>query len=111
MSADVRLRLDPPVESAVYFGVAELLTNAVKHARATRARISIARDGTGIVVDVDVDVDVDVEDDGRGGASASAGGGLAGLRRRLAVFDGTVEITSPAGGPTRVRMVVPCESW
>ncbi|MEV4583159.1 histidine kinase [Nonomuraea jabiensis] len=102
VSADVRLRLDPPIESAVYFGVAELLTNAVKHARATRARISITRDGTGIVVDV--------EDDGRGGASASAGGGLAGLRRRLAVFDGTMEITSPAGGPTRVRMVVPCES-
>ncbi|MBB5776630.1 sensor histidine kinase [Nonomuraea jabiensis] len=102
VSADVRLRLDPPIESAVYFGVAELLTNAVKHAHATRARISIARDDTGIVVDV--------EDDGRGGASASAGGGLAGLCRRLAVFDGTVEITSPAGGPTRVRMVVPCES-
>ncbi|MEV4019600.1 histidine kinase [Nonomuraea angiospora] len=102
VSADVRLRLDPPIESAVYFGVAELLTNAVKHAHATRARISVARDDTGIVVDV--------EDDGRGGAGVSAGGGLAGLRRRLAVFDGTVEITSPAGGPTRVRMVVPCES-
>ncbi|MGB8939973.1 MAG: sensor histidine kinase, partial [Streptomyces sp.] len=50
------------------------------------------------------------EDDGRGGANARAGGGLAGLRRRLAVFDGTLEITSPAGGPTRVRIVVPCES-
>ncbi|MET9249347.1 histidine kinase [Nonomuraea sp. NPDC003709] len=102
VSAGVQLRLDPPIESAVYFGVAELLTNAVKHAHATRARISITRDETGIAVDV--------EDDGRGGASVSAGGGLAGLRRRLAVFDGTVEITSPAGGPTRVRMVVPCES-
>ncbi|MFG6198144.1 sensor histidine kinase [Nonomuraea sp. JJY05] len=102
VSADVRLSLDPPIESAVYFGVAELLTNAVKHARATRARISVARDDTGIVVDV--------EDDGRGGADVPADGGLAGLRRRLAVFDGTVEITSPAGGPTRVRMVVPCES-
>ncbi|MEU6788890.1 histidine kinase [Nonomuraea angiospora] len=102
VSAGVQLRLDPPIESAVYFGVAELLTNAVKHAHATRARISVTRDETGIAVDV--------EDDGRGGASASAGGGLAGLRRRLAAFDGTVEITSPAGGPTRVRMVVPCES-
>ncbi|GAA1287081.1 histidine kinase [Planotetraspora silvatica] len=102
VSADVQLHLDPPIESAVYFGVAELLTNAVKHAHATRARISIARD--------DTDVVVDVEDDGRGGASARAGGGLAGLRRRLAVFDGTLEITSPAGGPTRVRMAVPCES-
>ncbi|MFI6742491.1 sensor histidine kinase [Nonomuraea sp. NPDC050451] len=80
VSADVQLRLDPPIESAVYFGVAELLTNAVKHAHAPRARISIARDDTGIVVDV--------EDDGRGGAHVRADGGLAGLRRRLAVFDG-----------------------
>ncbi|UNO40375.1 histidine kinase [Streptomyces sp. MST-110588] len=102
VSADAQLHLDPPIESAVYFGIAELLTNAVKHAHATRARISIARDDTGIVVEV--------EDDGRGGAGLRAGGGLEGLCRRLAVFDGTVEITSPAGGPTRVEMMVPCES-
>ncbi|WP_433348907.1 sensor histidine kinase [Microtetraspora malaysiensis] len=102
VSADVRLRLDPPIEAALYFGVAELLTNAVKHAHASQARISIAQDGTGIVVDV--------EDDGRGGADVRAGGGLDGLGRRLAVFDGTVEVTSPAGGPTRVRMMLPCES-
>ncbi|MFD7661213.1 sensor histidine kinase [Streptomyces sp. NPDC059788] len=102
VDADVRLRLDPPIESAVYFGVAELVTNAVKHARATRGRISLTRDAAALVVDV--------EDDGRGGAFAQDGGGLAGLRRRLAVFDGTLEITSPDGGPTRVRMMVPCES-
>ncbi|WP_336206946.1 ATP-binding protein [Nonomuraea sp. LPB2021202275-12-8] len=92
-----------------YFGIAELLTNAVKHAHASRARIFIARDDTGIVVDV--------EDDGRGGAGVRADGGLAGLRRRLAglrrrlaVFDGTLEITSPSGGPTSARMMVPCAS-
>ncbi|MEV0151854.1 MULTISPECIES: histidine kinase [unclassified Nonomuraea] len=102
VSADVRLRLDPPIESALYFGVAELLTNALKHAHATRARVSIAQDGARIVVDV--------EDDGRGGAGVRAGGGLAGLHRRLAVFDGALDITSPEGGPTRARMVVPCES-
>ncbi|WP_371408939.1 histidine kinase [Micromonospora zamorensis] len=102
VSGDIRLRLDPPIESALYFGVAELLTNAVKHAQASRARISIAQDDTTIVVDV--------EDDGRGGAGERADGGLVGLCRRLAIFDGTLEITSPAGGPTRVRMMVPCES-
>ncbi|WP_433250664.1 sensor histidine kinase [Streptosporangium sp. CA-135522] len=102
VDADVQLRLDPPIESALYFGIAELLTNAAKHAHASRARISIARDDTAVIVDV--------EDNGRGGAGVNAGGGLDGLRRRLAAFDGTVEITSPAGGPTRVRMVVPCES-
>ncbi|MFE3761167.1 sensor histidine kinase [Streptomyces sp. NPDC059104] len=95
------LRLDPPIESALYFGVAELLTNAVKHAGAGRAHVSLVRDETGVVVEV--------EDDGRGGADARPGGGLAGLRRRLAVFDGTLAISSPPGGPTRVRMAVPCE--
>ncbi|MBT2224364.1 sensor histidine kinase [Nonomuraea sp. NEAU-A123] len=102
VSADVQLRLDPPIESALYFGVAELLTNAAKHAHATRARIFIIRDDTDIVVEV--------EDNGRGGAGVRAGGGLAGLHRRLAVFDGTLEITSPAGGPTRARMMLPCAS-
>jgi signal transduction histidine kinase len=102
VSADLQLRLDPPIESALYFAIAELLTNAVKHAHATRVRISITQDDTGIVIDV--------EDDGRGGAGVRADGGLAGLRRRLAVFDGTLEITSPAGGPTRATMVVPCAS-
>jgi signal transduction histidine kinase len=94
-------RLDPPIESALYFGIAELVTNAVKHARAARARISIARDDMGIAVEV--------EDNGRGGVDVRPDGGLAGLRRRLGAFDGTLEITSPVGGPTNVKMVVPCE--
>lgn len=96
------LTLDPPVESALYFAVAELLTNAVKHAAATEATVVLTRDDTGMVVVV--------EDNGRGGAAVAAGGGLAGLQRRLAAFDGTLNVTSPAGGPTRARMTVPCES-
>ena len=97
-----RLGLDAPIESALYFGIAELLTNAAKHAQACRARICLAcEDGCMLV---------EVEDDGQGGAVVRAGGGLEGLRRRLAVFDGTVQISSPAGGPTRVKVAVPCES-
>jgi signal transduction histidine kinase len=102
VNADLQLRLDPPIEAALYFGIAELLTNSVKHAHASQARISITRDDTHLIVDV--------EDNGQGAATMHAGGGLAGLRRRLAAFDGTMQITSPAGGPTRVRMAVPCES-
>ncbi|RKT12057.1 histidine kinase [Streptomyces sp. 1114.5] len=102
VTADRQFRLEPPIESAVYFGVAELLANATKHARATSVRITIGHSGTGIVVDV--------EDDGRGAVVIGNEGGLAGLRRRLAVFDGTLEITSPEGGPTRATMMVPCES-
>ncbi|MGR6923616.1 sensor histidine kinase [[Actinomadura] parvosata] len=102
VTADLPRRLDPPIESALYFGIAELLTNAAKHAAATRAHVSITEQGTSVTVDV--------EDDGHGGAGTSEGGGLAGLRRRLAAFDGSLEITSPDGGPTRVRMVLPCAS-
>ncbi|MFI6833978.1 histidine kinase [Kribbella sp. NPDC050241] len=102
VNAGGELRLDPPIESALYFGIAELLTNAVKHAQADHAEIAISHDGTGIVVLI--------EDDGRGGARIEGAGGLAGLRRRLAAFDGTLELTSPNGGPTRARMTVPCES-
>ncbi|MEV0804612.1 histidine kinase [Kribbella sp. NPDC050281] len=102
VTAGGELRLDPPIESALYFGIAELLTNAVKHAQADHAEIAISHDGTGIVVLI--------EDDGRGGARIEDAGGLAGLRRRLAAFDGTLELTSPNGGPTRARMTMPCES-
>ena len=97
VETDLQLRLDPPIESALYFGVAELLTNAAKHARAARVRISLTHAG-GLLT-------VAVEDDGRGGATE--GSGLAGLRRRLAVFDGSLEITSPVGGPTLACIVVP----
>ncbi len=101
VDADAPLRMDPPIEAAVYFGIAELLTNAARHARATRARISLVRTETGLAVEV--------RDDGRGGAEVRPDGGLAGLRRRLSVFDGTLEITSPPGGPTHAVMMVRCE--
>jgi signal transduction histidine kinase len=100
--AEGPLRLDPPIEAAVYFGVAELLANAAKHARASRALVTLVRGEAGLTVEV--------EDDGRGGARVRPDGGLAGLRRRLGVFDGTLEVTSPPGGPTRAAMMVPCES-
>jgi len=99
VSTDLQPRLDPPIEAALYFGVAELVTNAAKHAHAAQVRISLTHSDGRVVIDV--------EDNGRGGAAESGGGGLAGLRRRLAVFDGRLEITSPAGGPTHIRMTVP----
>ena len=93
----------PPaaVEAAVYFFVTETLTNAVKHSDARRARVHVWLD--------DGAVRAEVRDDGHGGADAD-GGGLDGLRRRLAVLDGTLTVDSPAGGPTTVRAEVPCAS-
>jgi signal transduction histidine kinase len=93
-------RLDAPLESACYFAVAELVTNAVRHADARGLRIRAAlADGM---------LRVEVTDDGVGGADPSAGSGLAGVERRLAAFDGILAVSSPPGGPTIVVMEVPC---
>ena len=88
-----------PVESAAYFAVAECLANTVKHADATRAWVRVRHDGEAL--------HLVVGDDGRGGADP-AGSGLAGVAKRLAAFDGTMVVDSPAGGPTVVTMEVPC---
>jgi signal transduction histidine kinase len=95
-------QLDVPIESALYFGVSELLTNAIKHAHTNRMDIRLSQNRRGIMVEVN--------DYGIGGARIPADGGLAGLQRRLAVFDGTLSIDSPPGGPTHARMTVPWTS-
>ncbi|MER7889274.1 histidine kinase [Micromonospora sp. NPDC094482] len=106
LPVDVDVRLPgggPPaaVESASYFAVAEALTNIAKHSGAARAWIQLSHhDGVLTMV---------VGDDGRGGATLDAGTGLAGVRRRLAAFDGTMTVQSPPGGPTVVTMELPCE--
>ncbi|AVT30427.1 sensor histidine kinase [Plantactinospora sp. BC1] len=93
-------RPEPPIESAVYFAVSELLTNAVKHARAARITVDLGyADGRLRVV---------VADDGRGGADEARGSGLRGIARRLGTFDGVVDLSSPPGGPTAVKLEVPC---
>jgi signal transduction histidine kinase len=102
VTVDVRLAGRPPapVESAVYFGVAECLANIGKHAQASNAWISVAhRDGVLQAV---------VGDDGRGGADADGGTGMLGVMRRLAAFDGTMSVSSPTGGPTIITLEVPC---
>lgn len=90
-----------PVESAVYFAVAECLANVVKHADAARAWVTM-RHSDGVLR-------VEVGDDGQGGAAAEKGTGMLGVMRRLSAFDGTMAVSSPPGGPTLVVMEVPCE--
>jgi signal transduction histidine kinase len=102
MHADVDLpgRLPAPIETACYFAVAELVTNAAKHSGARDARITAEhRDGVLRIV---------VTDFGVGGAAARAGTGLAGVERRLATFDGILAVSSPVGGPTMVVIEIPC---
>ncbi len=93
-------RADAPVESAVYFAVSEVLTNAVKHSGADRIWIDLHRTG-------DV-LRATVTDNGKGGARIGAGTGLAGIERRLGTFDGVLAVSSPAGGPTLVTVEIPC---
>jgi signal transduction histidine kinase len=51
---------------------------------------------------------VTVTDDGAGGADPTAGTGLTGLVTRLDALGGTLDLSSPPGGPTRLRMESPC---
>jgi signal transduction histidine kinase len=101
VEADLDGRLPAPVELAAYFPVAEALTNAVKHAEASSARVHLWRDGERLRIEV--------RDDGRGGADVN-GHGLEGLSKRLAALDGTLAIASPRGGPTVLYAEVPCAS-
>jgi len=99
--SDVAGRAERPVEAAMYFAVAELLTNVAKHARARRASVELEHSGGTLTALV--------ADDGAGGAAAAAGGGLHGIQRRLAALGGRLEVSSPVGGPTRITVAVPCE--
>jgi signal transduction histidine kinase len=105
----VELRVSVPAgrpvgapETAAYFVVAEALTNARKHARASRVSVHVWVCDDRLIAEV--------EDDGVGGADAAAGSGLAGLRKRVAALDGVLLVSSPIGGPTRVRAEIPCGS-
>jgi len=101
VDADAIARPPAPVESAAYFAVSELLANVTKHAGAHQAWIDLRyRQGA---------LAICVTDDGRGGADPSLGTGLRGIERRLAAFDGVLALNSPPGGPTVVRLEIPCE--
>lgn len=98
---DSEVRLPAPVEACAYFVVSEALANVVKHSGAQRCSIVLElRPGA---------LRCTVRDEGRGGIVDDGGSGLAGMRRRLAAFDGTLTVTSPPGGPTVVTMELPCE--
>jgi signal transduction histidine kinase len=101
LQLEVPERLPAPVESAAYFALAEGLTNAIKHGGGQEVAISVWHDAGRL--------EMLVRDGGPGGAEPERGTGLRGIERRLSAFDGTLELDSPAGGPTCLRMTLPCE--
>ena len=103
------VRLDRPqggcrdAEAAVYFAIAESLTNAAKHSRASECRVIVRSrpDGT---------IWARVEDNGVGGARVLPGGGLDGITNRILAAGGTSRLESPVGGPTSLEVSVLCAS-
>lgn len=104
------VRLDPrpeggcrDAEAAVYFAIAESLTNAAKHSRASECRVTVRSRPDGSIW-------ARVEDNGIGGAQVQPGGGLDGIMNRVLAAGGTSRLESPEGGPTALEVSVPCAS-
>jgi signal transduction histidine kinase len=99
---EVQQRAPAPVEVAAYYVVCESLTNVAKYAQAATVTVSVAREDCLLVVEI--------ADDGIGGAEPSRGSGLSGLEARVEALGGRLTVSSPPGGGTVVRAVLPCES-
>jgi signal transduction histidine kinase len=94
-------RLPEPVEAAVYYVVAETVTNIAKHAQAESATVSVTlAHNTARVV---------ITDNGIGGADPARGSGLRGLADRIEALEGGLRIESPASSGTRIEAQIPCE--
>jgi len=94
-------RLPEPVEVSAYYLVAEALTNAAKHARASAVTVTAEADTTDAVLRVTV------RDNGAGGADFTRGTGLAGLKHRVEALGGRIFVDSPPGAGTTLRAELP----
>jgi signal transduction histidine kinase len=99
LDLNVDRRLPESIEVAAYYVVAEALTNAAKHAQASEVSVS--------AVAADDELHITITDDGIGGAVTGAGSGLIGLKDRVAVLSGRLDIFSPAGNGTTLKAVIP----
>jgi signal transduction histidine kinase len=95
-------RFPPAVETVAFAAVSEALANAVKHATASEAAVTARRYGD--------ELTVQVRDDGCGGADPARGSGITGLADRAAAAGGRLFMSSPPGGPTILRVELPCAS-
>lgn len=88
------------IENTAYFAASEALGNIGKHAGVPAAEIRLGQAGDTLILEV--------RDHGRGGADAAKGTGLSGLADRVAAVNGRLLLSSPPGGPTLVRVELPC---
>ena len=84
---------------AAYYVLSEALTNTIKHAGASGARL--------VVEQRDAQLHLSVRDDGIGGADPARGSGLIGLSDRVQALGGSIEISSPHGAGTATLVVLP----
>ena len=97
--ADDLPELSPEAELAVFRVAQESLTNAARHARATRVDVRLARSAGG--------VRLQIFDDGRGLDHGASGSGIRGMRERALLVGGQLELFAPRGGGVEVRLTVP----
>jgi two-component system sensor histidine kinase UhpB len=94
-------RLRPEVELVCYRIAQESLTNVARHSGAKKVWLDLHTSAA--------ELTLRVADDGRGGA-AEPGAGITGMRERALLVNATLTISSPAGGGTEVRLVIPLMS-
>jgi len=99
LRVDVARRLPKSVEVAVYYVVAEALTNAAKHAHPSMVTVAVDAD--------DARVRLRVSDDGIGGADPR-GSGLIGLKDRVEALGGRLDITGGEGEGTKLVAEIHC---
>jgi signal transduction histidine kinase len=93
------VRLPDPIEAAMYYLVAEAITNIAKYAQATEASVAVeCSNGIASVV---------VRDDGVGGADPALGSGLVGLADRVEALGGRLHLESPRGRGTCLSAEIP----
>lgn len=100
LKTDELPRLPEHLEVAAYYVVSESLTNAAKHARASKVTVEVKVAGNTLIVEI--------VDDGIGGADSERGTGLRGLADRVEALNGQLRIWSAVGHGTRVRAEIPC---
>lgn len=99
VSVNLDARPAERIESTAYFIIAEALTNVSRHSNATQASVNVRQNGAILRIEI--------VDNGSGGADASLGTGIRGMRDRATAIDGTLSVSSPAGGPTRILVELP----